>query len=393
MLRILIFLTVLVAGLMFGPEISQYKGYILISFDQYTTYETTIINALFISALFYFSLLIIEWIIRRLLSMNSVTKRWLLNRKVKKGQKNSIDGMLALMEGNSKKAENLLTKSIQNTELPILNMIGAAQAAHQNENYPLRDKHLKNAIKIEKNSEIPISIVWSQLLVDSKSYKQAFDLLQGLIAKSPKNRLINKLLLEIYPPLEKWRDLIELVNKKHKILDLSPTELEAIKLNAYTSLFKKMALYKTEDLELFWKNDVPSELKKSSPYQNAYLNTLIEADLGISAEKFLLENLNKKMTPELLSFIKKVKISDNSPLLTLLEKQIKKAPKDPSINRALSIIKEKEGQTAEAIEHLKISIEVDPNPQDCAHLANLLEKNGVHDEAKIYYKKGLINSL
>ena len=56
MIRMILIISALIAGLVLGPEISGNKGYILISFDSYTTYETTIINAGFIALIFYFSL-------------------------------------------------------------------------------------------------------------------------------------------------------------------------------------------------------------------------------------------------------------------------------------------------------------------------------------------------
>ena len=72
MIRMILIISALIAGLILGPEISANKGYILISFDSYTTYEMTIINAAFVAIIFYFLQLLAEWILRRLLSMSSV---------------------------------------------------------------------------------------------------------------------------------------------------------------------------------------------------------------------------------------------------------------------------------------------------------------------------------
>ena len=81
MIGLLIIVIFLLTGLIFAPELSAHKGYILVSFDSYTTYETTIINAAFIAILFYFLLLVAEWILRKLLSMSSVTRGWFGQRK------------------------------------------------------------------------------------------------------------------------------------------------------------------------------------------------------------------------------------------------------------------------------------------------------------------------
>ena len=129
MIRIIIVIAALIAGLFFGPEISSNKGYILISLDTYTTYETTIINALIVTVVFYFVLGLIEWVLRKLLSMSSITRGWFGQRKTKKAERNSLLGMLALLEGNSRQAQKLLSKSAERTAAPALTYIAAAKAA------------------------------------------------------------------------------------------------------------------------------------------------------------------------------------------------------------------------------------------------------------------------
>ncbi len=87
MLRLFILILVLLGGLLIGPDLSDNKGYILISIDSYTTYETTLINAAMMAIIFYFLLLFAEWILRKVLSMSSITRGWLLKGKQSKHKK------------------------------------------------------------------------------------------------------------------------------------------------------------------------------------------------------------------------------------------------------------------------------------------------------------------
>lgn len=87
MIRLLIILVALLAGLIFAPELSANRGYLLISFDRYTTYEMTILNAGFLVVLLYFVLLVLEWVLRKLFSMSSITRGWFGERKTRQAQK------------------------------------------------------------------------------------------------------------------------------------------------------------------------------------------------------------------------------------------------------------------------------------------------------------------
>jgi uncharacterized protein HemY len=63
----------MVAGLIFGPEASGNKGYVLISLGNYTV-ESSVTSAVILAVLFYGALLIVEWVLARLFGLRRKTR-------------------------------------------------------------------------------------------------------------------------------------------------------------------------------------------------------------------------------------------------------------------------------------------------------------------------------
>lgn len=390
MIRMILIISALIAGLILGPEISANKGYILVSFDSYTTYETTIINAVFIAFVFYFLLLAVEWVLRRLLSMSAVTRGWLGQRKTKKAQKNSLLGMLALFEGKNKQAHKLLSQSAPRSASPTLTYIAAAKAAHLEGLYDQRDDHLQLAIESQKGADLATGLVWAELQLDAKQYENALATLDDLALKFPKNKRIGSLYLDIYPGLNEWQKFIQILNEQRKTLNYNDTEFATIELNAHQHLFKQLATDSADILQQFWDKKAPRWMRKELKYQEALLDAYIETDNGKYAQVFLIERLTKQFSLPLLAYLDKVVITDHYPLILMLEKKLNKSKNVGLVNQALARLKLKENNPLAAIKHLEISLQTEPNVEDYALLAELLEQQDKHQDASIYYRKGLL---
>ncbi len=73
MIRIIILVAVMVAGLIFGPQASGNKGYVLIAFGNYTI-ESSVTSAVILAVLFYGALLLIEWLLGRVFGLRRKTQ-------------------------------------------------------------------------------------------------------------------------------------------------------------------------------------------------------------------------------------------------------------------------------------------------------------------------------
>ena len=388
MIGLLIIVIFLLTGLIFAPELSAHKGYILVSFDSYTTYETTIINAAFIAILFYFLLLVVEWILRKLLSMSSVTRGWFGQRKTRKAQKNSLLGMLALLEGNTKQAQKLLSKSADRSESPALTYIAAARASHKNGEFNKRDDYLQLANE-NPGCKLAVGLVWAELQIDAKQYENALATMTELDQRFPKNKQILQHYLTLYPAINEWRKLISLLNTQRKLTGLNEQEFADLELYAHQQLFQKLASESGQLLNDYWYKDVARWMRKELSYQQAVLKAFVDNGHGKLAQEFLLDKLQRQFSLPLLPYLQKIKVTDYYPIITFLEKQLKKSTHADYINQALAHLKLKEGNQDAAIKHLTESLKTLPNVVDYQLLASLLEQQDKLEEANLYYREGL----
>jgi len=388
MIRVLIIIVALFGGLIFAPELSENRGYLLISFDRYTTYEMTIINAGLIIILLYFVLLVLEWVLRKLFSMSSITRGWFGQRKTRQAQRDSLLGMLALLEGNTKQAQKLLSKSAERSEAPALTYIAAARAAHKNADYNQRDAYLA-AANTKVGCKLAVGLVTVELQIEAQQYESALITLQELASTFPKNKQIYQYYLSIYPGLNEWENLIALINNQRKFIDLTDQEFATLELNAHQQLFNKLAAESGELLNDYWNKHLARWMRKELPYQKALLTALIEHGRGKLAQTFLIDKLQRDLSLPLLPYLQKIEVLDHYPIIVLLEKQLKRSKYADYIHQALGYLKLKENHPEAAAAHFIESVKSLPNIADYHLLASLLEQQGKIEEANIYYRQGL----
>jgi len=388
MIRLLIIIVALLAGLIFAPELSANRGYLLVSFDRYTTYETTIINAGFIVLLLYVVLLVLEWILRKLLSMSSITRGWLGERKIRQAQRDSLLGMLALLEGNTKQAEKLLSKSAARSDAPALTYIGAARASHQNGDFVKRDKYLDLANKAP-GCKLAVGLVSVELQLDAKQFDEAHLTLKELDENFPKNKQICQYYLAIYPGLNEWQKLITLISTQRKLLGLNDQEFLELELHAHQQLFQQLASESGSALSDYWNKNVSRAMRKELSYQKAILSAYIDHGCGKLAQEFLLDKLQHHFSLPLLSYLPQIQVTDHYALITFLEKQLKRSEYAGYIHQALAHLKLKENRPEAAVTHFVESVKTLPNVADYQLLASLLADQGKPDDANLYYRQGL----
>lgn len=388
MMRILIVLVALLSGLIFAPELSDNKGYLLISFDSYTTYETTIINATFIVLLFYFVLLAVEWLLRKLLSMSTLTKGWFGQRKTRKAQKNSLLGMIALLEGDFKQAQKLLSKSAEQSEAPGLTYIAAARAAQKSGNFNQRDDLLLLA-SAQPGCKLAVGLVWVELQLAEQQYENALATLNELNLQFSKNKQICQYYIETYTALNEWTKLVNLINAQRKLTNLNESEFATLELHAHQQLFKQLSLESGELLSDYWSKNTARWMRKELSYQKAMIEAFIENGRGKQAQIFLLDQLQHQFSLPLLPYLQEIQVTDCYSIILFLEKKLKKSAHADYIHQALAYLKLKENHPTAAIKHFIESVKSLPETKDFLLLASLLEQEGRNEEANQYYRQGL----
>src|SRR5438128_1787728 len=129
MWRLIIFLLLLMASVWLGLEIARHPGYLLVVYQPWTVQMPlwfALLSAAIILILFYF---IISSIDHLSFLWFRIKNRLRLHREHKSYSKTQ-QGLALLIEGRWKKAENLLLSGVNQSVEPLMNYLGAAEAAH-----------------------------------------------------------------------------------------------------------------------------------------------------------------------------------------------------------------------------------------------------------------------
>jgi len=209
MIRLIVIVAVMVAGLIFGPEASGNKGYVLISLGNYTV-ESSVTSAVILAVLFYGALLIVEWVLARLFGLRRKTQGWFGSRRRRKANLQTVNATLAMAEGHYNQAEKLLIKGADNSDTPLLNYLSAARVAQARGDDVRRDHYLQKAQEENPKAELALTLIQTQLQIEQGQYDSALGRLESIYALNPRHPMVLDQLRQVYLAREDWAALIDL---------------------------------------------------------------------------------------------------------------------------------------------------------------------------------------
>ncbi|MFO6424465.1 heme biosynthesis HemY N-terminal domain-containing protein [Motilimonas sp. KMU-193] len=386
MIKAAILVAIIIAGLIFGPEVSGSKGYVLIAMGNYTI-ETSVTKAIILGILFYLLLLGIEWLFLKTMGISRRSFDWLRGRNSRKARKNTYAGMLALAEGDYKNAERLTAISASHSDTPLLNYLAAAEAAQEQGNEAKRDNYLKQAQE-NSNNAFAVGLTQAKLQIKQGQLEQAHATLTQLHNKQPKHKKVLELLCEVYQTLGEWQKLIDILPVLRKAQLFSVEQGDQLELRAYAGVFGQIAKQEgSHGLQVYW-NKLARKLKAEPSLIDAIAAQLMSLNDHPAATIILLNAIKKAAPERLLNRIKLLELDNYQDVLNSLETAHKKQPSSAAIESALAQCYQKMQQPQPAIEAYQRAIAIQPNANDYYQLGLLLEQQ---DKAKAQdcFKQGL----
>ena len=140
----------------------QDSGYVLFG-RGYDTLEMSL--SLFLVMLFLSYVLgyfLVRFILRTW-TMPAKLKLWRFSQQSDRARKTSLQGLINLSQGQWKKAEKLLTRSVKNSDMPLLNYLSAAKAAQKQNSPERRDHYLALAHKSMPEADFSVKLTQAEL--------------------------------------------------------------------------------------------------------------------------------------------------------------------------------------------------------------------------------------
>ncbi|MFM5520965.1 heme biosynthesis HemY N-terminal domain-containing protein [Aeromonas jandaei] len=382
MIRIIILVAVMVAGLIFGPQASGNKGYVLIALGNYTI-ESSVTSAVILAVLFYGALLIVEWLLGRVFGLRRKTLGWYGSRRRRKANQQTVAATLAMAEGHYSQAEKLMLKGASNSDTPLLNYLSAAKAAQARGDDVRRDQYLQKAQEENPKAELALTLTQTQLQIEQGQYDTALAMLESVYALNPRHPMVLDQLRQVHLARHDWAALCDLIPTLHKMGKLTPKQEEELLQQAWNGRLQQAAS-NLETLKAVWQ-ELPRKLRLEPELLASYGDLLRRLGADSEAANLWQEALRKQAMPQLLSRLPKLKLDNYQPLLALLQKQ----QGQPEVDNALAQLYLLAGQLDEAQKLLEQQVEKAPSAAVYHALGQVMDKRRLTNKANEYYRQAL----
>lgn len=387
MIRLILLLVFLAAAAIVGPQLANHQGYVLIAVAGYTI-EMSVVTAVILAIVFYGLLLLTENILSRLFGIRRGVRFWFRQRHYAKAQKQTQKGITALAEGQYRRAESLMSRSAEQSELPLLNYLSAAEAAHAQQEFGKRDDYLLKAEEANPQAQLAIRLTQIRLLQEQGDWETSKAHLQELQGRYGSNPQVLTRLKMAYEATQDWEALLALLPALKKQQVVSESTAAVLQETAYHALFRhKLADQDTTTVLGFWEKQ-PRAVRHDREMILLLADNLIEQSQTKAATDLLLPLVRKSPDDAVWERCKQLTTSDNA-LLTMLLKQVKMHPQSASLLSAIGHLYMNQQQWVLAQGYLERSVAIHPTADDQRALAKIMEQQRLFEKAAEYYRLSL----
>lgn len=392
MRRILYFFIVLFFAILLGLVMYQSAGYVLIAFQNWTI-ETTLWIFVFLLLLLLLLLNFLLQIINGIISGPGLFKNWVKKRKINRARKQTNLGLYAWLEGKWAQAERLLFQGTKKSDLPLINLLFAAKAAHKQVQYAKRDAYLQLAQEKYSKKQIAIGLIKARFLLEEKEFAKAVGILNYLHQISSSNVQVTYLLQKAYFKAGDWSNLYNLLPVLAKYKILPPDELTILEQLTYKNILMSINKDNHEELIKIW-HEIPQYLRVDVELLLAYCKGLMSnADGHILAEKTLRHVLKTTWDDRLIEQYGLTEGSNHVKQLAFAESFLIDYQLNSSLFLCLGRLCKKQKLWGKAQSYLETSIRLRESKTAYQELGKLTEELGNRDMALNYYRKALEMNL
>ncbi|NLQ19017.1 heme biosynthesis protein HemY [Marinomonas sp. M1K-6] len=383
-MRKLLFLLVIMmaVGGVLGLLMRQDSGYVLLAYNG-VTIETSLWVLIVAMILLLFVLSWVKKVLFFVLRPSNSLAKVTGNLAQKRASRNTIRGMLELVGGNWNKAEKLLTNSAEKVPYPLINYIGAAYAASEQDEHERSKALLRSAHKSTPEAEFAIGFAQSQIQLKQGHYEGALASLLRLQKLKPKHRQILKMLVTVYTKLKDWDALLALTPtlKKDGIYD--DDNMLELERNAFLALLDKIKFRNklgqnskelVAEVENLW-NKLDT-LSQDDRMRQLYAKTLINFGDDTKAEFFIRTSLNQKWSEDLIYEYGNVNQVAPKKLLTQCESWLKKEPASANLYLVCGRLSQSMMLWGKARDYYEQALSLDSQNEALAELSRLLKAMG-----------------
>ncbi|MGF1738811.1 heme biosynthesis protein HemY [Photobacterium satsumensis] len=372
MIKLLLLVAALIAGIVAGPMLAGNQGYVLISAANQTV-EMSLTTLIILVVVLFGAFFLLENILKRLFSLGSSTRGWFSGRKTRKARLQTSEGLTKVIEGDWKQAEKLVVKSAKHSDAPLLNYLAAAEAAQGQGDASQRDEYLKLAAEVDGQS-LAVALTRAKLQFRQQQFEQAVATLQDIKHDHSRNPVLLTLLKDCYVRLEDWKPLLALLPQLEKAGVVDSEEAAKLEAKAECGIMHHIAKQQGSDGLMGHWNSLSRKTKQRPDLIACFVKLMSQYNADSEAYTVLRDALKKNNDESLINLIPALKLADNHPAIVRLQDLLRYDSSNPSTHSALGQLFMREGKLEEAKEHFEKAIALRSDVADYGYLVEVMEQ-------------------
>lgn len=374
---ILLALAALVVTALAAPRLLSDPGLVSIDIGDYR---------LQMSLLTLIAAVILAWV---MISLVVALIRWpgrvMRRQREYRAQRQLENGLLALTEGDWRRAEKELGKSLSHHGTTA-GYLAAAQAAQGQSDVEARDQWLQLADRRFGRKHFVTDLARARMLAAEGRVEEAVPILESLHLKKPKHTGVLRLLLQDYQDLDRWRDvrLLTPALRKAGIID----QQREIDLAVLAACREMAAAPDLESLESAW-HALSRKQHGLREIVLAYARRASELGHPEAGGKQLRKLLKSGPDREALRLYAQVGDEGRAQRISDCESWLGQHPGHPALHLALGFLYLQDRQYEQAREHLEKSLDQKPDGEAYAALGRIYDRSGSLEAAAQSYRNAL----
>ncbi len=392
MLRVLSLFILLIAGIVIGPIVAGHQGYVLIQTDNYNV-ETSVTGLAIILLLAVVILFIIEWLLRRLMTAGSHTRRWFHGRKNHRARKHTHAALMKLAEGDYRQVEKLMARDARHADQPVVNYLLAAEAAQQRGDDIRSNQYLEHAAEAAEDDQLPVDITRVRIQLARHEDHAARHGVDRLLEMAPRHPEVLRLAEQAFTRTHGWQALLDILPAMRKTQIYDESRIQELERIAYSGLMDQiMENQGSEGLNSWWQGQ-SRKVRNDSRLQVALAEHLILCNDHDTAQKIVVKSLKHHQDESLLLLLPRLKSGDPETLEKALRQQIKQHGATPLSNSTMGQLLMKRAEWQTASDYFRAALKQRPDAHDFAWLADVLDRLHKPEESAEMRREGLMLTL
>jgi len=367
-------------------------GMMLVSYGS-DSWELPLVLALLIIAAIFAILYLGFNFLFGLLRAPKKARAWNQQRQNKNAQNDTLRGYARLIEGDWARGEKDLVKRLGHCKTPMLNYLGAAYAAQQQQNYTQRDEYLAEAVKIDPANRMAIDISRARMLTQAGEFDRARALLGEMEELAPANKTILRLMADVCKRTEDWDGLNHLLPRLEKTKALPNEQIVALEVAVRTARLSNALPDVKSASTLSQYESLPGKRKKDTQIATLYASKLIEEGDLRAAERVVRKAIKKNWNSELVGLYGKTRSDNLRSQIALATSWLIGHQQDVNLNLTLARLNLAHEQHDKARVYYNMAIELGGSEEAYLELGRFYEEEGNHKTALAYYKRGIEASI